>query len=158
MSLLLGWEGSYCNSHTGLTCFTGSFCLRCYQCYSNLSWEDCNKHAIETGECESPNVCLMIHQMFKRKEQQQHNFIKACYNPVWCLPDKCRQTEQSRVDGSWCEAKCCIEEDFCNDGMTPSWERAYGKEATSVTAPCNISCLIVGLLALCTVLFYTWLS
>ncbi|RMX44274.1 hypothetical protein pdam_00019155 [Pocillopora damicornis] len=109
---------------------SNSLCFRCYQCFSHLSWEDCNKHAIKTDECKPPKVCYMAHRIFQRKGQQRHNFIKACYSPRWCPQERCRQTTQTSVDGSWCETKCCKEKDLCNTGMTPSWERAYvGKES-----------------------------
>lgn len=132
--------------------FTDSLCFRCYQCFSHLSWEDCNKHAIKTDECKPPNVCFMAHRIIQRKGQQRHNFIKACYSPRWCPQERCRQTTQTSVDGSWCETKCCKEKDLCNTGMTPSWERAYvGKEsAVNQNVPHKVCLLITVLLAMLT--------
>lgn len=122
--------------------------LRCLQCFSNLSWKDCNKHAAKNvSECKPPKVCFMSHRIFKRNGQQEHQFIKACYNPDWCPEEKCRETFKKQLDGSWCETKCCKDEDFCNSGMTRSWEEAYGGEAASFTIPSTF-CLITGLLAL----------
>jgi len=89
----------------------------------------------------------MSHRIFKRNGQQEHQFIKACYNPDWCPEEKCRETFKKQLDGSWCETKCCKDEDFCNSGMTRSWEEAYGGEAASFTIPSTF-CLITGLLAL----------
>ncbi|KAL9982881.1 hypothetical protein ACROYT_G004991 [Oculina patagonica] len=123
-----------------------SLCLRCLQCYSSMSWEDCNKHAKKTGECKPPKVCFMSHRMFKRNGQQVHQFSKACYNPDWCSEEKCRKTE-NRVDSSWCETNCCKDKDFCNSGITRSWESAYYGNAPSVAAPFKL-CVITGLLSL----------
>ena len=88
----------------------------------------------------------MSHRMSKQNGQQKHSFSKACYNPDWCPEERCRQTE-NRVDSSWCETKCCKDKDFCNDGMTRSWEQAYYGKAASVTVACKLS-LISGLLIL----------
>lgn len=90
----------------------------------------------------------MSHRMFKRNGQQEHQFIKACYNPDWCSEEKCRETFQKQLEGSWCETKCCKDEDFCNAGMTPSWEKTYGGKAASLTTPSALCVIQAGLLAL----------
>lgn len=138
------------NQSCNLFIFLDSSCLRCLQCFSNLSWKDCNKHAIKTNECKPPKVCYMSHRMFKRNGQQEHQFIKACYNPDWCPEEKCRETFERQLESSWCETKCCKDEDFCNAGMTRSWEKAYGGKAASFSSPSTL-CLIMiqaGLLVL----------
>ena len=98
--------------------------LRCLQCFSDLSWKDCNKQAAKnTSECKPPKVCFMSHRIFKRNGQQEHQFIKACYDPDLCPEEKCRGTFKKQLEGSWCETKCCKYEDFCNSGMTRSWKK-----------------------------------
>lgn len=58
--------------------------------------------------------------------QRVQRFIKACFFPEKCATEKCRDTERPGVNASWCEMQCCDQTDFCNEGVTPSWEKAYG--------------------------------
>jgi len=90
----------------------------------------------------------MSHRIFKRNGQQEHQFIKACYNPYWCV-EECSETFHRQLEGAWCETKCCKDEDFCNAGMTRSCRvKVHGGNGASFTTQFTLSLIQVGLLAL----------
>ena len=123
--------------------FTDCLCLRCFKCNSKMSWEDCNQH-ISQVECkEEDMICFMAHRILTVHGQLKHLFIKNCFFPESCSAEFCRQTERINVNSSWCETKCCDDEDYCNEGVTPSWERAYG--ATPIKEPTRL-CFLTALL------------
>ena len=122
--------------------FSACHCLYCLHCRSSISWEDCNQHVTEEKCDETDMVCYMHHRILLFGHRYHHRFVKSCYFLESCSAETCRQTEIKNVNSSWCEVKCCDHENFCNKGVTPSWEARNGQ---SINLPFS-AVLLLGLL------------
>lgn len=126
---------------TGDLTFLDCLCLRCLKCHSAVSWEDCIQHTTEVMCSEDETICFMAHRIFRKAKQQKHQFIKDCYYLEKYRTEDCRHTYVMHVNSSWCERMYCDDHDLCNVGVTPSWKRAYGGQAT--TKPTRLLTLLM---------------
>ena len=129
-----------------------AFSLRCERCFSDVSWQDCNQQ-ITYDECDAAKtICIKAHRMFLMNSGRRlQRFIKACYFPEMCATEECRETGRHGLNASWCEVQCCDQTDFCNEGVTPSWEKAYGDvfgNDTTIHKPSRLRFLIIAVIFL----------
>lgn len=103
------------------------FSLRCYTCYSTISWEDCFKkdHYQDCrkldGFHDTKMVCSNVFVALKKKDDQQEFAFSASCLPK--SPQGCNEVANANCKTSWgmtgeykavnCEVNCC-ETDWCN--------------------------------------------
>lgn len=107
-------------------------CLRCLNCRSTISWEDCKKHTSKEECDEVDMVCYMHHRKLQLGQQHHNTFVKSCYYPENCSAKVCRTTTIKNVNASWCEVKCCDHKDYCNN---------YDGQAINLASISTVLCL-----------------
>lgn len=103
------------------------FSLRCYTCYSAISWEDCFKRD-DYKDCQKLDwsrdtkmVCSNVFVALKKKDDQQEFRFSASCLPK--SPQGCNEEAKAKCKEDWglggkyeavnCEVNCC-ETDWCN--------------------------------------------
>ena len=96
--------------------------LQCYVCYSNISWEHCEK-SMTTFECPSPanEVCVKDHQKASNKNRAPR-FSRHCGLAEECTNKHCMAV------GIECDPHCC-HSDLCNTASTAKTSIGYGSIA-----------------------------
>jgi len=82
---------------------------KCYQCLSNVSYEDCDARRIEVS-CSPSETCMTLSAIIKNPEKkEEHGFLRGCTSS--CL---LTQFEGCRPSNVTCDLQCCSS-DLCND-------------------------------------------
>lgn len=89
--------------------------LKCYQCYSNESWEDC-KSEQKAIECPGDSEVCIKTQITKPVKTngavgQETTYSKHCDTSEGCSTRECRQLGWS------CSTECC-NHDLCNSSIS----------------------------------------
>lgn len=90
--------------------------LKCYQCQSDKSWDDCTKK-----EVDFPSVtditCVKAFGEGKVAGASSKGFIKGCFLKSLCNNDFCKK-QLPGVTFSKCDINCC-DSDLCNGAKVP---------------------------------------
>ena len=92
--------------------FFPGYALKCYQCFSYKSWDDCKDSTIQVNCSNNQNLCgkenvkAGIHDLY----------AKGCANSSVCIPN-CQKRNPS-VKITKCEVDCC-KGDLCNGAKVP---------------------------------------
>ena len=82
---------------------------KCYQCSSNVSYEDCDARRIEVN-CSPSETCMTLSAIIKNPgKKEEHGFLRGCTSS--CL---LTQFEGCRPSNVTCDLQCCSS-DLCND-------------------------------------------
>lgn len=86
--------------------------LTCYKCYSETSWEDCDKKMYGMN-CSAPlnEVCIKVENTWwddtKNSSEQKTSYGRLCYHAEGCTLNECREN-------NWeCKIDCC-NTNLCN--------------------------------------------
>ena len=92
--------------------FFPGYALKCYQCFSYKSWDDCKDSTIQVNCSNNQNLC--------GKENVKGGILdlyaKGCANSSVCIPN-CQKRNPS-VKITKCEVDCC-KGDLCNGAKVP---------------------------------------
>lgn len=97
--------------------------VKCYQCFSNKSWDDCD-HTQQVVTCPThAGSCAKVVLDGKRSDQSVKIYSKLCitFTTATCNPDdNCNQfLDQSQsVTATKCDISCC-NGDLCNGAKVP---------------------------------------
>ena len=84
--------------------------LKCYLCYSNKSWDECEKDK-KIGVCypKHGEVCVKIHLVENDDTEKGHKeaFVKMCGQAQLCTDKGCQKKSKT------CQVDCC-HSDLCN--------------------------------------------
>lgn len=119
--LLIGWLAH---------CFSIVTSLRCYQCYSDTSWDHCKKR-VKVVDCPQTHdeACSKIfydHELHDRK-----TYTKFCEKTSQCTNESNPVCKAAKAHGAQCEVHCCTY-DLCNAGS-----------ATTISGVLLVTCALV---------------
>ncbi|KAM7448762.1 hypothetical protein ABFA07_003261 [Porites harrisoni] len=113
-----------------LLCFSVSYALKCYECFSLKSWDDCKNSTKEVTCLDSQDRCGKGDEKFQSSGVTKEAFGKGCITSSDCSGDICNWNDPS-VKITKCEIDCC-KGDLCNGAKVPT-----------VSAIMLLSCAIV---------------
>lgn len=99
-------------------CISVGRSIKCYQCYSSQSWDDCVPD--NNTDC-SPGLdgCYKVHVTVEVKGKTGKSFLKGCIDKSVCNADGCKTVVPFlNVKVTECEIKCC-HSDLCNGAKVP---------------------------------------
>ena len=96
--------------------FSG-FALKCQQCTSTTSMEDCKKNEKEVDCGGSFDRCGKISLDFKVGGVETKSFAKSCTTKAVCDAGK-ELDECKKIEGATCKLDCC-DSDGCNSSAMP---------------------------------------
>ncbi|XP_031570681.1 uncharacterized protein LOC116305003 [Actinia tenebrosa] len=107
--------------------FHQGFCLSCFDCVSNDSWEECDRIGTITNctkKFQGRNVnasCIKAIRYKKFKNREEWMFMKRCFetvkcNKVFCYRSVDSKEELENIQQIGCDVDCCKDKDFCNGG------------------------------------------
>ncbi|CAH3171459.1 unnamed protein product [Porites lobata] len=119
--------------HTG-TCIqnVNRHAIKCYQCFSTKSWDDCVPG--NDTACPFPrlNSCLKVKLEGEKEGKNINFFVKSCDVKSNCYKDNCKSVAQNRnMKFKDCDVNCC-DTDLCN-----------GAKATMVSSFLFLACALV---------------
>ena len=93
--------------------------LKCYQCPTATSMEDCVKSQKEQdcNAIKDPR-CVTFTTEFKVGSQETKSYTKSCTTKAVCDVADSGVLKPCKDAGGKCEYKCC-EKDLCNKGTSP---------------------------------------
>ncbi|CAH3140015.1 unnamed protein product [Porites lobata] len=101
-----------------LLCFSvDSYALKCYQCTSLKSWDDCKSSAKEVTCLVSQDRCAKADVKAESSAATAEGFVKGCATSSDCSAKSCKSIYPS-VKITKCEINCCTG-DLCNGADVP---------------------------------------
>ena len=97
--------------------YTG-YGLKCYQCASTKSWDDCASNKVEVT-CSSDNdTCVKAFIDGNVGNISTKSFATSCTVKSFCDQDHCKTVSQAGITVNKCEVDCCVN-DLCNEPKVP---------------------------------------
>ena len=90
--------------------------LKCYQCQSDKSWDDCTKKEVDCPAV-TDITCVKAFGEGKVAGASSKGFIKGCFLKSLCNNDFCKK-QLPGVTFSKCDINCC-DSDLCNGAKVP---------------------------------------
>ena len=105
--------------------------IRCYQCVSTKSWDDCVPG--KDTACASPlNSCAKVKLEGEKEGRNMIFFAKSCDEKQSCNKDNCKSAAQNlNMTFKDCDVNCC-DTDLCN-----------GAKVTMVSSFLFLACVLV---------------
>ena len=97
--------------------FFPGYALKCYQCVSIKSWDDCKSSTKEVTCSGSQDRCGKADVKAESSAATIEGFTKGCANSSDCSAKNCKSIYPS-VKITKCEIDCC-EGDLCNGAQVP---------------------------------------
>ena len=108
-----------CEDHYRFVLFLQSgFALKCQQCSSTTSMEDCKKNEKETDCGGNFDRCLKTSLDYKVLTVETKSFAKICATKALCNANQKLKEICKEAKGSTCESNCC-DSDGCNSSAMP---------------------------------------
>ncbi|CAH3140021.1 unnamed protein product, partial [Porites lobata] len=93
------------------------YALKCYQCASLKSWDDCKNSALQVNCSDSQDRCGKAVIKAESSVSSAEGFAKGCLESSECSADTCKGIYPS-VKITKCEINCC-KGDLCNGAKVP---------------------------------------
>ncbi|KAM7442735.1 hypothetical protein ABFA07_008381 [Porites harrisoni] len=106
------------------------FALKCHDCKSTKSWEDCERvQGSSTKDCSFKDaVCYKVH--YSTKEGGFNQYAKSCGPKSYCKKEA-NPVCKGHLGPSDCDVKCC-DENLCNAGSVVTGNGAFFATTTGV--------------------------
>ena len=111
--------------------FLPGYALKCYQCISSESWDDCKNNTEEVSCSDSEDRCGKFDIKAETSGVTDEVFLKGCTTSSKCSEKNCKKFAPS-AKITKCEVNCC-KGDLCNGAQVPM-----------VSAIMMLACAIVG--------------
>ena len=112
--------------------------LKCYLCWSNKSWDECEKDK-KIGVCypEHDEVCITMHHIENDDTEKgyKETFIKMCGQAQLCTNKGCQEKSKT------CQVDCC-HSDLCNAATGQTY---MASRTASHCACCFVLCSVIAL-------------
>ena len=99
----------------------GAQTIKCYQCFSNKSWDDCDRvRKVVSCFVDEQESCGKSVLTGKRGDQTIKVYAKLCLGETSCVADGCAEKipDQSiRITN--CDGTFCCSKDLCNGAKAP---------------------------------------
>ena len=106
--------------------------IKCYQCTSTKSWDDCVPGNDTACPLPRLNSCLKVKLEGEKEGKIINLFVKSCDEKSNCYKDHCKSVAQNRnMKFKDCDVNCC-DTDLCN-----------GAKATMVSSFLFLACALV---------------
>ena len=91
--------------------FSLGYGLKCYQCESSKSWDDCADVRKEQTCDAGFDRCAKLYANIKKESLSIERYEKTCLPEAWC--NNITQSETCKDNDGECKAYCC-RGDLCN--------------------------------------------
>ena len=123
--------------------------IKCYQCTSIKSWDDCVPGNDTPCPLPTPDSCLKVKIVLENEEGKNVSvFVKSCAKKKNCNKDFCKSVAQElSMKFKDCDVNCC-DTDLCNGAnvtmvQPPSQGKALGTRLTMVSSFLFLACVLV---------------
>ncbi|XP_078356801.1 uncharacterized protein LOC144641626 [Oculina patagonica] len=117
-----------------LLCISIGYGLKCYQCYTTTSWEECDSNKKEVTCASGLDRCGKAYVSGKSDVGSVAIYVKGCGDSSACdadTSDLCKSSDPSvKVD---CDINCCSG-DLCNGAKVPNMVSAFMLLACALAA------------------------
>lgn len=93
--------------------------LQCYRCFSNKSWDDCDRVREEVScSDDEEQSCIKLSFGVERDGQTTQGYFRSCFDTSLCEDDNdCKfESDDESITITKCEFSCCTE-DLCNEAI-----------------------------------------
>ena len=112
-----GLRDSGCEFYFCICFFFPGYALKCYQCISLKSWDDCKSSEKELTCSGSLDRCAKVNVKAESSAASAEAFAKGCTTSSDCSKKNCKSIYPS-VKITKCEINCCAG-DLCNGAQVP---------------------------------------